>query len=64
MCGFSYLDYGSDNTLEKRKYRIHCMLDDSLILERDEENIYSRIDPMLDEESLCLQVDHDIKCHT
>ena len=39
------------------------MIDDGLVLERDEENRYSRVDPMLDEASLWLQVDHDIECH-
>lgn len=37
------------------------IFDDNLISERDEENTYSRIDPMLDEASLWMQVDHEIK---
>ena len=63
--GFSDLDCGRnaetcDGTLEKEKDGICVMFDDSLIFEKDEENMYSRVDPML---SLFLQADHDIKCH-
>ena len=66
MCVFSDLDCGSDakrcvGALGKEKDRTHCMLDDNLFLERNKVNTYSRVDPMLDEASLCLQVDHDIK---
>lgn len=63
MCSFGDLDCGSNDTLGKRKNNVHYMLDGGLILEMDEENMYPIIDPMLDEASLCLQVDHDVKCH-
>ena len=35
------------------------MFDDHLVLERNGENIYPRVDPMLNEASLWLQVDQE-----
>lgn len=68
MYGFSDLDCGSnagkcDDTFGKEKDKMHCMLDDNLFLERGGEVIYSKIDSMLDEASLCLRTDHDIESH-
>lgn len=66
--GFTDLDCGSnaetcDGTLEKEKDGMCGMFYDNLVLERNEENRYSRVDPMLDEASLWLQIDHDIEDH-
>ena len=53
MCGFADFDCGSNvgkcnGTLERKEDGIYGLFDDSLILERGEENMYSRIDPMLE----------------
>lgn len=48
-----------DDIWEKERDEFCGILDDLLVLERDQENRYSKADPMLDEASLWLQVDHD-----
>ena len=48
-----------DDILERERNRIYGRIDDNWFLERNEEDIYLRVDPMLKKVSLWLQVDHD-----